>query len=98
MKLKKGLIMEETYKLDDVDALLEELKGLAVELNEQILLNCPMREIECIIGQLKLFYINLNSNEIKQNLLAAINNHINQELTEEDLLSFGDSDEFDFGR
>ena len=48
--------------------------------------------------QLKLFYISLNSNEIKQNLLAAINNHINQELTEEDLLSFGDSDEFDFGR
>jgi hypothetical protein len=85
--------MEETYKLDDVDALLEELKGLAVELNEQILLNCPMREIECIIGQLKLFYISLNSNEIKQNLLAAINKHISPKITKEELLSFGEPDE-----
>lgn len=90
--------MKETYKLDDVDALLEELKGLAVELYEQILERCPDKDINCIIGQLKDFYISLNSNEIKQNLLAAINNHINQEITEEDLLSFGDSDEFDFDR
>ena len=90
--------MEETYEIDDIDALLEELGGIAEELSGQIPSNCPTRDINCIIGQLKDFYISLNSNEIKQNLLAAINNHINQELTEEDLLSFGDSDEFDFGR
>ena len=90
--------MEETYNINNIDALLEELKEIAGELNEQILSNCPTRDINCIIGQLKDFYISLNSNEIKQNLLAAINNHINQEITEEELLSFGDSDEFDFDR
>ena len=90
--------MEETYEIDDIDALLEELRGIAEELSGQILERCPDKDINCIIGQLKDFYISLNSNEIKQNLLAAINNHINQEITEEDLLSFGDSDEFDFDR
>ena len=91
-------MMEETYKLDDVDALLEELKELVGELDGKILERCPDKDINCIIGQLKDFYISLNSNEIKQNLLAAINNHINQEIIEKDLLSFGDSDEFDFDR
>ena len=81
--------MEETYNLDDVDALLEELKGLAVELNEQILLNCPHKDINCIIGQLKGFYYNLNYN----NLLTTINKHISPKITKEELLSFGEPDE-----
>jgi AAA+ ATPase superfamily predicted ATPase len=53
-------------------AVLEELKEIAGELNGQILSNCPHKDINCIIGQLKGFYYNLNYN----NLLTTINKHI----------------------
>ena len=46
--------MEETYEIDDIDALLEELKGLAEDLDVKILKICPNKDINCIIGQLLL--------------------------------------------
>lgn len=61
----------------------------AGELNEQILSNCPHKDINCIIGQLKGFYYNLNDN----NLLTTINKHISPKITKEELLSFGEPDE-----
>ena len=61
----QGLIMEETYNINNIDALLEELKEIAGELNEQILSNCPHKDINCIIGQLKGFYYNLNDNNLR---------------------------------
>ena len=91
--------MEETYNINNIDALLEELKEIAGELNEQILSNCPHKDINCIIGQLKGFYYNLNDNNLNDNnLLTTINKHISPKITKEELLSFGDSDEFDFDR
>ena len=81
--------MEETYEIDDIDALLEELGGIAEELSGQILSNCPHKDINCIIGQLKGFYYNLNDN----NLLTTINKHISPKITKEELLSFGEPDE-----
>jgi hypothetical protein len=90
----QGLIMEETYNINNIDALLEELKEIAGELNEQILSNCPHKDINCIIGQLKGFYYNLNDNNLNDNnLLAAINKHISPKITKEELLSFGEPDE-----
>ena len=69
--------MEETYNINNIDALLEELKEIAGELNEQILSNCPHKDINCIIGQLKGFYYNLNDNNLNDNnLLTTINKHI----------------------
>jgi hypothetical protein len=85
----QGLIMEETYNINNIDALLEELKEIAGELNGQILSNCPHKDINCIIGQLKGFYYNLNYN----NLLTTINKHISPKITKEELLSFGEPDE-----
>ena len=61
--------MEETYNINNIDALLEELKEIAGELNEQILSNCPHKDINCIIGQLKGFYYNLNDNNLNDNNL-----------------------------
>ncbi len=81
--------MEETYNINNIDALLEELKEIAGELNGQILSNCPHKDINCIIGQLKGFYYNLNYN----NLLTTINKHISPKITKEELLSFGEPDE-----
>lgn len=81
--------MEETYNINNIDALLEELKEIAGELNGQILSNCPHKDINCIIGQLKGFYYNLNDN----NLLTTINKHISPKITKEELLSFGEPDE-----
>ena len=90
----QGLIMEETYNINNIDALLEELKEIAGELNEQILSNCPHKDINCIIGQLKGFYYNLNDNNLNDNnLLTTINKHISPKITKEELLSFGEPDE-----
>lgn len=86
--------MEETYNINNIDALLEELKEIAGELNEQILSNCPHKDINCIIGQLKGFYYNLNDNNLNDNnLLTTINKHISPKITKEELLSFGEPDE-----
>ena len=96
--------MEETYNINNIDALLEELKEIAGELNEQILSNCSHKDINCIIGQLKGFYYNLNDNNLNDNnlndnnlndnnLLTTINKHISPKITKEELLSFGEPDE-----
>lgn len=96
--------MEKIYETNDIDALLEELKGLAEDLDVKILKICPNKDINCIIGQLKDFYINLNKEGVKKNLLEAINKHINPNLTEDDLLNFKKpeieepEEDFDFGR
>ncbi|MFY4789594.1 hypothetical protein ACOTWR_06665 [Aliarcobacter butzleri] len=84
------------YEINDINALCEELKALGFDLSEQIVLDCPDRDIDCIIGKLKDFYITLNSEELKRNLLVAINVYISPKIKEDDLLNFEEQDEFDF--
>jgi hypothetical protein len=69
--LLENQMNEYNWLINNIDALLEELKEIAGELNGQILSNCPHKDINCIIGQLKGFYYNLNYNNLLLNYTLA---------------------------